>query len=177
MVSSKVWTRTASAAAALLLTAAAPGAALAAGGNGNGNANGADNGNGNGGSNAKANGGTGHTPVTVCHRLGNGGYHVLTMDDSALKACQGSSSTCFTLTRWLTALGERSNTTHSCPFFSSRRTMFAPFGRVQSFRVALLLLPFLIDVAARSLSVGCLKDTLNGFVQRGVELSGGLLSR
>ncbi len=87
MVSSKVWTRTASAAAALLLTAAAPGAALAAGGHGNGNANGA--GNGNGGSNAHANGGTGHTPVTVCHRLGNGGYHVLTMDDSALKAHLG----------------------------------------------------------------------------------------
>ena len=65
------------------------GAALAAGGNGNGNANGADNGNGNGGSNAQANGGTGHTPVTVCHRLGNGGYHVLTMDDSALKAHLG----------------------------------------------------------------------------------------
>ena len=89
MVSSKVWTRTASAAAALLLTAAAPGAALAAGGNGNGNANGAGNGNANGGSNANANGGTGHTPVTVCHRLGNGGYHVLTMDDSALKAHLG----------------------------------------------------------------------------------------
>ncbi len=47
------------------------------------------NGNGNGGSNAHANGGTGHTPVTVCHRLGNGGYHVLTMDDSALKAHLG----------------------------------------------------------------------------------------
>jgi LPXTG-motif cell wall-anchored protein len=27
-----------------------------------------------------------HTPVTVCHRLGNGSYHVLTFDDSALKA-------------------------------------------------------------------------------------------
>lgn len=29
-----------------------------------------------------------HTPVTVCHVLGNGGYHLLTMDDSALKAHQ-----------------------------------------------------------------------------------------
>lgn len=29
-----------------------------------------------------------HTPVTVCHLLGNGGYHLLTMDDSALKAHQ-----------------------------------------------------------------------------------------
>ena len=27
--------------------------------------------------------------MTVCHRLGNGGYHVLTMDDSALKAHLG----------------------------------------------------------------------------------------
>src|SRR4029077_12432315 len=32
----------------------------------------------------------------------------------------------FSFTRSLTALGERSNTTHVCPFFSSRRTMFAP---------------------------------------------------
>jgi LPXTG-motif cell wall-anchored protein len=30
-----------------------------------------------------------HTPVTVCHRLGNGGYHLLTFDDSALKAHVG----------------------------------------------------------------------------------------
>lgn len=30
-----------------------------------------------------------HTPVTVCHRLGNGSFHVLTMDDSALKAHVG----------------------------------------------------------------------------------------
>ena len=30
-----------------------------------------------------------HTPVTVCHVLGNGGYHLLTMDDSALKVHQG----------------------------------------------------------------------------------------
>jgi LPXTG-motif cell wall-anchored protein len=28
----------------------------------------------------------GHTPVTVCHVLGNGSYHELTFDDSALKA-------------------------------------------------------------------------------------------
>jgi LPXTG-motif cell wall-anchored protein len=27
-----------------------------------------------------------HSPVTVCHVLGNGGYHLLTFDDSALKA-------------------------------------------------------------------------------------------
>ena len=27
-----------------------------------------------------------HTPVTVCHLLGNGSYHLLTFDDSALKA-------------------------------------------------------------------------------------------
>src|SRR5262245_26309727 len=32
----------------------------------------------------------------------------------------------FSLTRSLTVLGERSNTTHSCPFFNSRRTMLAP---------------------------------------------------
>lgn len=30
-----------------------------------------------------------HTPVTVCHRLGNGSFHLLTMDDSALKAHVG----------------------------------------------------------------------------------------
>jgi LPXTG-motif cell wall-anchored protein len=30
--------------------------------------------------------GNGHTPVTVCHLLGNGSYHVLTFDDNALKA-------------------------------------------------------------------------------------------
>lgn len=30
-----------------------------------------------------------HTPVTVCHLLGNGSYHLLTMDDSALKAHVG----------------------------------------------------------------------------------------
>jgi LPXTG-motif cell wall-anchored protein len=30
--------------------------------------------------------GNGHTPVTVCHLLGNGGYHLLTMDDNALSA-------------------------------------------------------------------------------------------
>ena len=30
--------------------------------------------------------GNGHTPVTVCHLLGNGSYHLLTFDDSALKA-------------------------------------------------------------------------------------------
>ena len=30
--------------------------------------------------------GNGHTPVTVCHLLGNGGYHVLTFDDNALEA-------------------------------------------------------------------------------------------
>jgi LPXTG-motif cell wall-anchored protein len=30
--------------------------------------------------------GHGHTPVTVCHLLGNGSYHVLTFDDNALKA-------------------------------------------------------------------------------------------
>jgi LPXTG-motif cell wall-anchored protein len=30
--------------------------------------------------------GNGHTPVTVCHLLGNGGYHVLTFDDNALQA-------------------------------------------------------------------------------------------
>ena len=30
-----------------------------------------------------------HTPVTVCHRLGNGSFHILTMDDSALKAHVG----------------------------------------------------------------------------------------
>ena len=33
--------------------------------------------------------GHGHTPVTVCHLLGNGGYHLLTMDDNALKAHLG----------------------------------------------------------------------------------------
>ena len=30
--------------------------------------------------------GNGHTPVTVCHLLGNGGYHELTFDDNALEA-------------------------------------------------------------------------------------------
>lgn len=30
-----------------------------------------------------------HDPVTVCHLLGNGSYHLLTMDDSALKAHVG----------------------------------------------------------------------------------------
>ncbi len=30
--------------------------------------------------------GNGHTPVTVCHLLGNGGYHLLTFDEHALKA-------------------------------------------------------------------------------------------
>lgn len=30
--------------------------------------------------------GNGHTPVTVCHLLGNGSYNVLTFDDNALKA-------------------------------------------------------------------------------------------
>jgi LPXTG-motif cell wall-anchored protein len=30
--------------------------------------------------------GNGHTPVTVCHLLGNGGYHLLTFDQHALRA-------------------------------------------------------------------------------------------
>ncbi len=30
--------------------------------------------------------GNGHTPVTVCHLLGNGSYHELTFDDNALEA-------------------------------------------------------------------------------------------
>ncbi len=30
--------------------------------------------------------GNGHTPVTLCHRLGNGGYHLLTVDDNAARA-------------------------------------------------------------------------------------------
>jgi LPXTG-motif cell wall-anchored protein len=33
--------------------------------------------------------GNGHTPVTVCHLLGNGSYNLLTFDDNALQAHQG----------------------------------------------------------------------------------------
>ncbi|MGZ4437837.1 MAG: LPXTG cell wall anchor domain-containing protein, partial [Nocardioidaceae bacterium] len=33
--------------------------------------------------------GNGHVPVTVCHLLGNGGYHVLTFDQHALPAHLG----------------------------------------------------------------------------------------
>ena len=33
--------------------------------------------------------GEGHTPVTVCHLLGNGSYILLTFDDNALKAHEG----------------------------------------------------------------------------------------
>src|SRR5262249_55680672 len=83
----------------------------------------------------------------------------------------------FSLTRWLTTLGERSNTTHSCPFFSSRRTMFAPIRPSPIIPSCIVSSTSLIHVAARSLSVGCLKDTLNGFIHNGVELSIGLLGR
>src|SRR4030095_12986052 len=83
----------------------------------------------------------------------------------------------FSLTRWLTTLGERSNTTHSCPFLSSRRTIFAPIPPIPLIPSRIVFLPLLIDVAARSLSVGCLKDTLNGLIQHGVELGIGLLGR
>jgi hypothetical protein len=38
-----------------------------------------------GGENGGEHGG-GHTPVTVCHREGNGSYHVITFDDDALSA-------------------------------------------------------------------------------------------
>ena len=61
------------------------------------------------------------------------------------------------------------------PFFS--QAFQRGDSRVQSFQVALLLLPLLFDLAPRGLSVGCLKDTLNGLIQHGVEFGIGLLGR
>src|SRR4051794_4299422 len=62
-------------------------AAAAQAGEDCGHGGGGDNGCPNGDMNPDKPGcGEGHTPVTVCHREGNGSYHVITFDDDALPA-------------------------------------------------------------------------------------------
>src|SRR4030095_5437628 len=74
------------------------------------------------------------------------------------------------LTRCLTESGERSHTTHSCPFFNSRRTMFAPIRPRPIIPICIVNSFF----CTHSSCVRRLEDALNRFMQLRVELSFGL---